>query len=122
MLVILVILSIGLNAQVVIDPTRPANKMIAAPESVDKSGEREDTAAIQEGTVIPRANLTAIFMSEETKYAIINNQIVYEGEKWRNAILIEIKPNSVVMKAAQTTKEFKLLETGIITAKHEDVF
>lgn len=122
MLLTLLMTLVGVQAQVVIDPTRPANKVVASSESIDESGEQEDTAAIQEGTTIPRADLTAIFLSEENKYAIINNQIVYEGEKWRNAILVEVKPNSVVMKAAQTTKEFKLLETGIITTKYEDVF
>ncbi|MCC2608019.1 hypothetical protein [Planctobacterium marinum] len=114
-----------LARQILKDPTRPANKAVLA---VDEEG----GAATQDGAALgsasgqgnnaafPNAKLSAIVVTDPVKYAIINNEVVYEGAHWRNVILSQVKPYSIILKLNDLEKEITISKTDFITESNYD--
>lgn len=110
--------SLVIQAQTIAkDPTRPPKfKSQAEIGGMADSGTANKSAEQSAG--LAGARLSAIVYSEGVKYAIINNQIVNEGEKWNNATLAQVLPDRVILKTESQQKELTLLNTKIILEKN----
>ena len=98
------------------DPTKPANAPVVVNENGDAIEGAEGIAGNADGQpTIPSGKLSAIVVTELVKYAIINNEVVYEGQPWRNAILSEVRPYSIILTLDEQTKEIKINDTSFIT-------
>ncbi|UAA39086.1 hypothetical protein KIH87_01580 [Paraneptunicella aestuarii] len=85
--------SAAASAQTMFDPTRPPKKMQAVDVEDGADAElQEDTA-----TGIPKALVTAIYVTDSSRYAIINDDIVHEGETWKNVVVKTINLDNVVL-------------------------
>jgi hypothetical protein len=80
-------------AQNLPDPTRP-------PEGFDPTGQNAEAA---DGPV-----LQSTFVSSGTRHAIISGQTVAVGDKYRNAIVAEIKQGEVVLKEGSERHTLKM--------------
>ena len=104
------------------DPTRPANKVVQA-EDIDEEGNplgpgAEGEEAAQ--TAFPSPKVAAIVVTDELKYAIINNEVVHEGQVWRNVKLAKIKPYSITLAIDDQTKEITINNNDFITESDEN--
>lgn len=99
------------------DPTKPANTPVAVNNDVDAT-EGDSAVTVGGQNAIPNGKLSAIVVAEASKYAIINNEIVYEGQMWRNAVLSEVRPNSIILTLNEQQKEITLNDTSFITESH----
>ncbi|WP_338294213.1 hypothetical protein [Planctobacterium marinum] len=102
------------------DPTRPADKPVLV---TDEEGNALPEEGISGGagvgqnnqTGFPSVKLSAIVVTEPVKYAIINNEVVYEGQSWRNVLLSQVKPYSIIIKLNDLEKEITISKTDFIT-------
>ena len=70
--------------------------------------------ATAESDSIPDAKVSAIFVSETKRYAIINNDMVAEGEKWNNILLSRVNRDSVELMNGQNKKVVKMFDVDVI--------
>ncbi|XOV79583.1 MAG: hypothetical protein ACFHVJ_01180 [Aestuariibacter sp.] len=116
----------GLAQTVAKDPTRPPK--YKSPAALAAEANAEDSAdagaiieeQVVEGVTFPRAKLSAIFYSDIVRYAILNNEIVNEGDSWNNAVLARVLPDRIVLQRENKQREIMLNETKIIIEKSYD--
>lgn len=101
------------KAQLLQDPTRPPLRVTVGQS--DSTNPVEEVAAVDG---IPHAVVTAIFVSEISRYAIINNDMVSEGETWRNVLLAKVNHDSVELSNGDNRKVVRIFNTEI--AKERD--
>jgi hypothetical protein len=87
----------GVSAQVLSDPTRPQEANSAA-----RSNEQVDTLL-----------LSAIFISEQSKQAIINNQSFVEGQIIQGFTVFSIAKNRVELRGPEGHKILQLINNDI---------
>ena len=107
-----------IQAQIMRDPTRPANKDVAVAENAEAEGlavEGEGTDAENSQGNFPKVKLLAIVVTEDRKYAILNNEVVYEGQQWENILLSKVQPYSVTLTLNNQTKEITINNNDFIT-------
>lgn len=100
------------------DPTRPANKeepVALDAELAEGEGEAQTEDGEKKQGSFPKVKLSAIVVTEDRKYAIINNEVVYEGELWKNVLLSKIKSYSVTFSLNDQTKEITINNNDFIT-------
>lgn len=102
--------------QILKDPTRPAVKpgassLGAVNSDANSSGLAENAA---DAAGFPNVKLSAIVVTEPVKYAIINNEVVYEGQTWRNVVLSRVKPYSIVLTSESQEKEITINDNDFI--------
>lgn len=118
-LMLLVMCSLVEARQLLKDPTRPANRII---EVTDAEGDIVTDGQAAEGGALgqssqsgfPSVKLSAIVVTEPMKYAIINNEVVFEGQPWRNVILSKVKPYSIIITLNDLEKEITISKTDFI--------
>jgi len=114
LLALLVLISFGLSAQQLVDPTKPAmHKEVA----IEVEGEEPQNA---DG--FPAVSLSAIIISPEARYAIINGKTVYEGQAWRNFYLTSVKRNAIVLEGQGQSREFSLNHNVNLIKDNANVF
>jgi len=92
--VVLALVSAAASAQVVNDPTRPpAGYAVGDPVAADAGG----------GLM-----LQSVMISPTQKAAIINGVVVKLGEKYGDAVLIQVSENEVVLKGGGARQVLKL--------------
>jgi len=115
--------------QALSDPTRPPPAWIAAQAkktdgSLDASAALAgappgvSAAGVAEGEAAPR--LQSLLIGPSRKYAIINGQLVSVGETYKDAKLVEVRPNEVVLHSEhgrQTLKLFPDVEKRPVAAE-----
>lgn len=123
MMVISFVAVTHVHAQEMRDPTRPANKGPIAAEnadgvSVEGEGGQGDGEQNQQVS-FPQIKLSAIVVTEDRKYAIIGNEVVYEGQQWKSVFLSKIKPYSVTFRLNDLTKEITINNNDFITESND---
>jgi len=78
-------LSPAIQAQTHLDPTRPAP--IATQVLTGEGG--------KDGGGQPR--VSAVFINDSNKHAIVNGQLLSEGQNWHGFEVLEINPSGVVL-------------------------
>lgn len=116
LITLFVFLSFGIEAQLLVDPTKPPRDRTL--ETEDGSEEIIETRVDASG--IPNARVTAIFVSNEARYAIINGDTVFEGETWRNVKVAKVNLSSVVLQNENNKKEIKINNINIIKESAHD--
>lgn len=109
------------------DPTRPPKYKTPA-ELASQTDEQQTDAndtlveeQVVDGITFPRVKLSAIFYSEVMRYAILNNEIVNEGESWNNAVLAQVLPDRIILERENKQREITLSENKkIIIEKNYD--
>ena len=118
----LLVSSVAFSQKVLKAPTRPANRVVQT-EDIDEEGnplgQRTDGEEASQ-TAFPSPKVAAIVVTDELKYAIINKQIVYEGQVWRNVKLAKIKPYSITLAIDDQTKEITINNNDFITESDEN--
>lgn len=103
------LVSVQSVAQTLLDPTKPPSRRVIS-ESVDEPTPDE----LAEAGGIPDARVSAIFVSETKRYAIINDDMVAEGEKWNNILLSRVNSDSVELSNGQNKKVVKMFDVDVI--------
>lgn len=98
-----------LASQTLLDPTKPPKQFITS-EAMTTSMP-DDVVATDS---IPDAKVSAIFVSETKRYAIINNDMVAEGETWNNILLSRINRDSVELMNGQNKKVVRMFDVDVI--------
>lgn len=111
--------------QLLKDPTRPANKTVVTVDeegnaTAEPGGALGNLSGQSDTAAFPNAKLSAIVVTDPVKYAIINNEVVYEGDSWRNVILSQVKPYSIILKLNDLEKEITISKTDFITESNYD--
>lgn len=106
--------------QLLKDPTRPADKPALVTDEegnsiAEESGIGTGGLGQNNQTAFPNVKLSAIVVTELVKYAIINNEVVYEGQTWRNILLSKVMPYSIIIKLNDLEKEITISKTDFIT-------
>lgn len=106
--------------QLLKDPTRPADKPTMVTDEEGNAVPQEantETAGLGQNnqSAFPSVKLSAIVVTEPVKYAIINNEVVMEGQTWRNVVLSQVKPYSIIIKLNDLEKEITISKTDFIT-------
>lgn len=101
--------TVSVSAQVMHDPTRPPKKMQAV--EVDEGADAELQEDIATG--MPKAIVTAIYVTDNSRYAIINNDIVHEGETWKNVVVKTINLDNVVLAKNDVQKVIGLFNIDV---------
>ncbi|MCY7295277.1 hypothetical protein [Alteromonas sp. a30] len=98
-------------AQELFDPTRPpvSSSSSSASGGLVESGETRDNAS-----GIPDVKISAIFYSDERRFVIINNEMVSEGEKWKNILLSKINKDSIELKNGDFHRVVKVFNTDVV--------
>lgn len=105
------------------DPTRPANKIVVVNENTDEGGLNADGELLPGGesqASFPKVKLSAIVVTEDAKYAIINNEVVYEGQQWHNVLLAKIQPYSITLSLNDKNKEITINNNDFIKEADEN--
>ena len=97
------------SAQMMQDPTRPPKASPVEAELNDEEGEDQEAVV----TGIPRAVLTAIYVTDSNRYAIINNDIVFEGDSWKNVVVKEVNLDNVVLANNDIQKVISLFKIQV---------
>ena len=116
------LLAIPAAAQLLKDPTRP---VVLRPDVTDNAGaadvdDSESGFSVNGAPQFPKAKVSAIVVTDDFKYAIINNELVYEGQTWRNVMVSNVKPYSVTLTLDQQHKEITINESDFIIETHYD--
>lgn len=90
---ILLVMSMGLYAQQLVDPTRPLTKAARTSDGMSQDG-------------FPNLILSAVFINGDSKHAILNGQSVAEGQNWNGFQLVKVLQGSIVLSNKQQKKEF----------------
>ena len=113
----------GLAQTLLRDPTRPANKVVLVDETAS-AGELNNEGGLvtteDGGGSFPVPKLSAIVVTDDAKYAIINNEVVYEGQQWRNVLLAKIKPYSITLSLNDQIKEITINNNDFIKESDEN--
>lgn len=102
LLVLLCLMSCSVVSQQLVDPTRPLNQADIAANAGDGEQAEQDTGGF------PAVSLSAIIISPQARYAIINGKTVYEGQQWRNFYLTSVKQHAIVLEGQGQSREFSL--------------
>ena len=106
---VLVLASTQLASQALLDPTKPPFQgVISGAVTTPIPNEVADANSI------PDPKVSAIFVSETKRYAIINNHMVAEGEKWNHILLSRVNRDSVELSKGQSKKVVKMFDVNII--------
>lgn len=97
-------------SQNILDPTKPPSRGVANSDAVTAPTPDE----VAEAGGIPDAKVSAIFISETTRYAIINDAMVAEGEKWNNILLSRVNRDSVELVNGQNKKVVTMFDMDVI--------
>lgn len=113
----------GLAQTLLRDPTRPANKVVLVDEKAiqgELNSEGGLGTNVAGGGAFPTVKLSAIVVTDDAKYAIINNEVVYEGQQWRNVLLAKIKPYSITLSLNDQIKEITINNNDFIKESDEN--
>ncbi|TDF34517.1 hypothetical protein EYS14_23990 [Alteromonadaceae bacterium M269] len=91
------------QTKVLPDPTRPP--VVNSTESIATSA--------AEGQLSTVAKLTAVFIQPNNRTAVINNDIVVEGQVWNGMQILEIHPQKVVLTSENGIQELLLNDLNI---------
>lgn len=123
LLIVLVSFSLSAN-RMIKDPTRPANKVV---ENIGENGEEIDPNSLNNAApgengqlAFPNTTLSAIVVTDDLKYAIINNEVVYEGQQWRNVQLKKVQPYSITLAINDQEKEIIINKNDFIKESNEN--
>lgn len=114
-LLLLILCGAEVSANVFLDPTRPPQRMTVEQLNPDSDAAQDEGTAVDG---IPNAVVTAIFVTESNRYAIINSDMVEEGEAWRNVLLTKINSDSIELSNGDNRKIIKIFKTDV--AKERD--
>lgn len=103
------LISMQAMSQNLLDPTKPPSRGV-----VTDSAAASTPDEVAESGGIPDARVSAIFVSETTRYAIINDDMVAEGEKWNNILLSRVNRDSVELSNGQNKKVVKMFDVDVI--------
>ena len=90
------VMSSALLAQTLPDPTKP--KQVVGEGELDAQG--------LDAQGFPSVNVSAVFITAESKRAIVNGESVTVGALYKGLQVVEIHNNGVVLANAQQEKEF----------------
>lgn len=103
-----VLLSFSLNAETLVDPTRPPIEIADSAVSI-----------ASQVAVIPAAGLQSILISKTRRAAIIDGKTIALGQLYGDAKLVEINESSVILASSQGRRELRLFPAVKITQKEE---
>lgn len=107
LLLLSVVSSVAL-AQESSDPTRPPiTRSNPAQQSADNS------LSVSQASGIPDVVVSAIFFSEERRFAIIDNDMVAEGETWNNVLLTKVNKDSIELENGDFRRVVKVFNANI---------
>lgn len=118
-MILLVMCSLAEGRQLLKDPTRPANRALEVTDAegdIVTEGQPSGVGALAQNSQsgFPSVKLSAIVVTEPVKYAIINNEVVFEGQPWRNVILSKVRPYSITITLNDLEKEITISKTDFI--------
>ena len=96
-------------AQELPDPTKPA---VLSSSSTVQSDDGVQVANPTNG--IPDVVVSAIFYSDEQRFAIIDNKMLAEGETWKNILLAKINKDSIELKNGDSRRVVKIFNTDVV--------
>ena len=97
------------HAQQLVDPTKPK---IIPNQSESADGEQIDG--------FPQVKVSAIFINQEKRHAILNGQSVNEGDRWKGMLLAKVHQNGIVLVNNENVeKEFTINQNVKKDASHD---
>ncbi len=99
-------------AQELLDPTRPPHRSVVS-EGAEGAEFTDVEDELSDVDGIPRAVVSAIFVSSMNRYAIINNDVVVEGETWKNVLLTKVNHDSIELTNGESRRIVKIFSTDV---------
>lgn len=109
----------GATADILVDPTKPLTKRLE--ESVVSSSQAVTADDTQTPNSVSDIRLSAVFISPDKRYAMINGQALYEGQSNKNITVKSISRRSVDVIQDGEVKTLTLKKVMTIR-EHEDKF
>lgn len=109
----------GVSAEVLVDPTKPLPKAVEKSSVVVEQAESANEAKTQDS--ISGIRLSAVFISPDKRYAMINGHAHYVGQNKNNIIVKSISHRSVDVIHDGEYKTLTLKKVMKIR-EHEDKF
>lgn len=100
MLIVLIVVS-GTNAQELVDPTRPKSQSAKA---------QTENGLGADG--FPNVNLSAVFINNKNKHAVMNGQSIAEGEQWKGFQVTKVHRNGVILMNKENKKKEFLINNN----------
>jgi|GEM_PF-2590972 len=97
------------HAQESRDPTRPP---VTTQSGVPALGTDDPSQVTQTGG-IPDVVVSAIFFSDDHRFAIIDNSMVAEGETWNNVLLTKVNKDSIELESGDYRRVVKVFNANI---------
>ncbi len=101
----------SINAQQLVDPTRPKTQSAIA---------QSENGLGADG--FPKVNLSAIFINENNKHAVMNGQSIAEGEQWKGFRVAQVHHDGVILMNKEKKKKEFLINNNNVKKDASDDF
>lgn len=100
------------NKQVesLVDPTKPVRQL--------STNELNEQGFYQDG--FPDIKISAVFLTNEKRHAVINGETLLEGQIFKGLTVIKIHKNGVILSNADTQKEYLINNNNFLKDTTDD--
>lgn len=110
---LLMLLGIGQAAiaDILKDPTKPPSQTVVSSSSANGQSSIEQAEGAPED--VSQFVLSAIYLKDSGRYAVINNSVVSEGQVWNNLVIQAVNHDSVVLASNEELEVISIFKSDI---------